>query len=82
MGMVQELAHAIPKSIDFGIGIASIVSLVFLLVTRVRSGDEGIDALCRVRYRDRFDKDTYSFFSQIKQWISSYKKGDFLYCPA
>lgn len=76
MGMVQETFHAIPGNIDFGAGMIAIISLVFLLSMYVRDGDEGVYALCRVRYRERFDKQSGSFFVQINDWIASLEKRD------
>jgi hypothetical protein len=82
MGMVQELAHTIPGTINFGMGLASVLLLVFFLPIRTQAGSLSACSLCRVRYRDQFDKDTHSYFSQIKKWISLCEERDPSYCLA
>lgn len=75
-GIVQNMGHVIPGKIDFGFGVASIIVLTFLLFARVPDSGSCIHSLRRVRYRDRFDKDKNSFFSQIKKWIALREERD------
>jgi hypothetical protein len=82
MGILQEVAYAIPGNMDFGLGIASLISLVVFVALCSREREEGVRALHRVRYRERFEKIVHSFHTQLLGWISSVKNTDCAYCLA